>query len=240
MHAHRRSSEERWRLRRGNDDLNAAVFGRHGADLHCRLFLGHDVDRIHSYLRRVHLGQSRLETADYSTAHYYWLQETVQSTTIYYHYWRLCRAPLLLITGDCAERYCAEHHYYYYWRLCRALLCTAALLIITGDCAEHYCAEHHYYYYWRLCRALLSLMGTGDCAEYYYWGLDTIILVTAELRTYLISLRVRTNAARLRFCRTYGQQNTASARVSTSIGTPLRCYGSRTVAGRRSRESGTG
>ena len=43
--------EERRRLRRGDDDLDAAVFGRHDADLHCRLVLGHDVDRVHSYLR---------------------------------------------------------------------------------------------------------------------------------------------------------------------------------------------
>ena len=90
----------------------------------------------------------------------------LQTTAEYYR-------ALLLVTGDCAE------HYYHYWRLCRA-----PLLLITGDCAEHYCAEHHYYYYWRLCRALLSLMGTGDCAEYYYWGLDTMqsttVLVTAD------------------------------------------------------------
>ena len=122
-HTHRLSSEERRRLRLGDDDIDEAVFGRHDADLHCRLFLGHDVDRVHSYLRGVDgerlilMGEgaaeqlslssrchhsSRLETADYcrpcalllvtaelrTTVHYYWLLETVQSTTA--HCWLLC------------------------------------------------------------------------------------------------------------------------------------------------------
>ena len=142
-------------------------------------------------------------------------------------YWTLCRGLPRTVTG--------------YWTLCRGLPRTItgdgaenyrALLLVTGHCAEDY-------------RALLLVLETvQSTTEHYCW-----LLETADYADYcraqstallLVTLRVRTNAARLRFRRTYGQQTAASAPVSTSIGTPLRCYGSRTVAGRRSRESGTG
>jgi len=153
-------------------------------------------------------------------------------------YWTLCRGLPRTVTG--------------YWTLCRGLPRTItgdgaenyrALLLVTGHCAEDY-------------RALLLVLETvQSTTEHYCWLLETadyadycraqstaLLLVTGHcgLRALLlVTLRVRTNAARLRFRRTYGQQTAASAPVSTSIGTPL-CYGSRTVAGRRSRESGTG
>ena len=108
--------------------------------------------------------------------YYYWLLETVPSPAAagywrlycaehYYYDWglaRLCRALLLLVTGDCAEHSysywlldCAEQ-YYYYW-----LLETVQSPAAAGYW-RLYCAEH-YYYDW------------GLCAEhYYYWLLETV------------------------------------------------------------------
>ena len=129
-----------------------------------------------------------------------------------------CRVLLRIIIG--------------YWRLCKVLmritdgywrlqttrlLQSTALLLVTGHCAEYYRALLA-----TLCRVLLRITTL--------WLMETVQSITADYCTLLL---VTVSCAGRE-----GREKEASARVSMSTGT--RCYVSRTVAGRRSRESGTG